>query len=182
MVKVWEIVPRDYRLFGSNSLIMAEKQLAIVVVEMHSVSFTVAEHLAILADTLLCPFAMAKDLKAVFPHIPKVILVDVPLLVVVADARACRDASVCQYASHRETCLTTVQMVANPPFIFAQKSLAGILSVDFPFLSCVLYEIEQPYELVIVELKFFMLSRTPYGENGEQTPFAYSIFPKRLTQ
>ena len=52
---------------------------------MESVAFTITEHLAFAAFVFLHPTAVAEHLITVGPHIPKIICVDVALVVVGSD-------------------------------------------------------------------------------------------------
>ena len=61
---------------------------------MEAGAFAVAPVFACFAFTSFSPVAVTHDLVAVLPNVPDIILVDVPLDVVAAQARACRDASV----------------------------------------------------------------------------------------
>lgn len=62
--------------------VVAIHQLALVVAKVHAATLAELPNLAFGALVRLCPLAVAEFLKAVLPHIPKLILVDVALSVV----------------------------------------------------------------------------------------------------
>ena len=60
-------------------MVVADEQVFVIVVEVHTVALAVLPHLAVGALALLRPRAVAELLEAVLPHIPEVILVDIAL-------------------------------------------------------------------------------------------------------
>lgn len=73
------------------------KLFGFFITEMQAGAFAVAPVLAGLAVANFCPAAVAHHLVAVLPYVPEVVLVDVALYVVAAQARACRDAAVAKH-------------------------------------------------------------------------------------
>ena len=70
----------------AKALDVTEEEFAFTIAQMHAVSLTIAEEVAVGTGTCAHPFAVAIGLEAVFPHIHEVVLVDVALVVVATDA------------------------------------------------------------------------------------------------
>ena len=83
---------------------MAQQQFPFVIAQMKATPFTIAPKAAVLAVVALHPFVIAMRPEAMLPNIHEVILVDVPLAVVIADASAGADAAIYQDRSHRDAC------------------------------------------------------------------------------
>ena len=83
-------------------------EFAIIVVEMQPIALAVAVHLTVGALALLGPLAVAIGFKAVLPHLPEVVLVDVALMQIATDAGASRNGTVVQYACHLNACATII--------------------------------------------------------------------------
>jgi hypothetical protein len=98
---------------------VADQEFALVISQVHAVSFAIAVHLAIGTNVLLHPLAMAVSLEAVVPHLPEAVFVDISLIIVGTDARTTRDASVCQHRSHIHSGMTFIELVSDLSFIAA---------------------------------------------------------------
>ena len=68
---------------------MAYHKIAVFVAEVHATAFAVAKHLTIGTLIFFHPTAVAIILEPVFPHVPKIVLVDVSLIVFSSNAGAC---------------------------------------------------------------------------------------------
>ena len=67
---------------------VAEQESAFAVTEMHAVALTVAEEPTVGTRTSTHPCTVAIGLEAMFPYIHEIVLVDIALVVVAADAGA----------------------------------------------------------------------------------------------
>lgn len=75
---------------------MAEDEGAVFVAKVHSVSEAVAEPFAVGTFACAHPLPVAVRLEAILPDIHKVILIDVPLMVIGPYARARRNGAIGQ--------------------------------------------------------------------------------------
>ncbi len=76
---------------------MTQNQFSILITQVHAVSLAIAEILAVCTFTSLHPGAVTIWLVTVLPYINEVILVDVALSQIAADACAGGDGSVNHY-------------------------------------------------------------------------------------
>jgi len=70
------------------SPVMANQKVSIIVVQVHAVSFAIAEHGAIGTTAFFRPFAIAERLKTVVPDIHEIVFVNISLTKIRPDARA----------------------------------------------------------------------------------------------
>lgn len=95
--------------------------------EMHAVALAVAPYFAVFARFLLAhPVAISVGFKALLPHLPELILVDISLIVLTSNGGAGGDASVDEDTGHLRAGNTLVEVVADLSFPLAQKTLAGV--------------------------------------------------------
>ena len=73
---------------------MAENQLAVFVAQVHAVAAAVAEPFAVGAFILAHPLTVTIRTKLIFPDIHEIILVDISLMIIRSDARACGNRTV----------------------------------------------------------------------------------------
>ena len=106
-------------------MIMANQKFAFFVVEMHAVAAAVAEHLAVGADALAGPAAVAVHFETIVPDRPEIVFVDVALVEFRTDARTGGDGTVGQDRGHRDTGLAVIERIAYFVFETTQKTLAG---------------------------------------------------------
>ena len=85
--------------------------------QMHAVAFAVAEHFAVGAYSLFGPTAVAIIFKAIVPDIHEVILINVPLMEVRADAGTTGNGTVYQYRNYTDAGVTFIESVAYLAFI-----------------------------------------------------------------
>ncbi len=66
---------------------MAEQELLVIPVQVHAVSQTIFEPLAVGADAFMSPFAVAELVETVLPYLPKIIRINIPLVKIRANRR-----------------------------------------------------------------------------------------------
>ena len=109
-----------------ESLDMAEQQLAVGITEMHATTFAITEILAGGTCLLLHPAAVTIGMIAVFPYLHEVVVVDVTLFIVAANAGAGRDGAVYQYGTDGDACLAGIEVVAHFAFVVSQKAFTAV--------------------------------------------------------
>ena len=67
---------------------------------MHAIALAITPHLTSLTNSVLHPFMVSVHLILVLPYIPKVVVVDIALMVVAPDAEAARYGSVGEDRGH----------------------------------------------------------------------------------
>lgn len=107
-------------------VVVAAKQVAVVVVEVETGALTVAPHLAVLTLVFPSPTSVTHDLKAVLPDVPKVILVDVALVHVATDGGAAADGAVATDTGHLHAAAAIEEMVADTLLVGTEEALTGI--------------------------------------------------------
>ena len=113
-----------------------------------------------------------------FPHLHKVIVVDVALMIVGTDAGTSRYAAICQYRTDGDACLTAEEMVANVTFVVAKKTLAAVVGMDSSLLARFSDELENAAELFVGKAHLRVVGGTSYREYGEQAPVVDSLADK----
>ena len=141
----------DQELF-KQSAIVAEHQILIIIVEMHSVTLAVLPHCAVGTLTLASPLPIAELCEAILPHIPEIVVIDIALSKVCADTCATRDISIHTNRSSRHTRITLKRSRAHRHFVASKKTLATIRSNDFTLFSAPLDKAHQLSILLIGEL------------------------------
>ena len=154
---------------------MAEQQVALAITQMHSVALTIAEVGAILALALAHPFAIAIRSVAILPDVHKIVLVDVALIIVGADAGAGSYGAVGHYGAYADACLTGEEAVAHLTLVVAQKALATVIHSDAPFLARTFYKIKDTSELLTGEPHIGVLGGSAHREDGEEPPALYAL-------
>ena len=122
------------------------------------------------------------QLEAMLPDIHEVVLVDVPLFVVIADAGAGADAAIHKNRGYRYACRTAEHPVAHIAFVWPQETLATVGGVYLSLLACLADEVEQAPHLFACQLQFFVLSASSYRENRCQPPVGHTFINKVVTQ
>lgn len=110
-------------------MIVAGEQIAVVVVKVKAGTFAKAPDLAILALAFPGPCAVTHHLETVLPHLPEVILIDIPLVHVAAHRGTAADSAVTADAGHLDTATAVEEMVAHLLLVFTQESFTGIADV-----------------------------------------------------
>ena len=105
---------------------MAEQQFPVAVAQMHAVTLTVAEIAARGAIVLLHPLTVAILLVTVLPHVHKVILIDIALIVVGSDAGTGCDGTVGHHGTYADSSLTGEETVTHLTLIVAEETFAAV--------------------------------------------------------
>lgn len=92
---------------------MADKQVAVIVVQMHTVPFAVTKHLAAGTFSATRPLTVAIRTKSVLPNIDKPVFVNIALMEIGTNARTARNRTVRQDRSRRNACAAFVEMIAH---------------------------------------------------------------------
>lgn len=137
---------------------------------MHAVALAISEILAFGTVARTHPFAIAIGVELVFPHLHEVVFVDVPLMIVGADAGAGRDGAVYQHGTHCDACLTSVEMVAHFTLVVAKEALAAIIQTDASFASGGSDELRHASEIVVGEVQFGVGGGASHGHDGGYPP------------
>ena len=69
-----------------NPLLMTKEELPFVIVQMHTVTFTITEKATIRTFTLTCSLTITEHLKALLPYFHKVIFINIALMKITAYA------------------------------------------------------------------------------------------------
>ena len=85
---------------------VTQQHPSVAIAQVHAVALTVAPVAAVGTVVLLHPLAIAIRMVAVFPDVHEVILVDIPLMVVGADAGTGADCAVGHHRAYGDACLT----------------------------------------------------------------------------
>jgi len=83
----------------------------------HAISFAITEQVAIGTFALTGPFPVPEFFEAVVPHFHKIILVNIPLVVVGPDTGTTRYRSVNADRSDRNSGMATIKLVTDFSFI-----------------------------------------------------------------
>ena len=106
---------------------VTEHQFAVFAAEVHASTFAVAEEFAVVARCEFAhPLAVAVGLKAIFPNVPEIVVVDITLIVFATHTGACRDATIYKDAGYTHACGAVEKVVADLHLIIRHKALAGI--------------------------------------------------------
>ena len=111
-------------------MVVADEQVAVVVIEVEAGALTVTPHLAVLTLVFPSPASVTHHLEAVLPHIPEVVLVDITLVHIAAHRGAAADSAITTNRGYLNTAAAIEEMVADLLFIMTEKSLAGIADVN----------------------------------------------------
>ena len=134
---------------------------------MESVALAIPPHLAIGALVGLHPFSVAVRLETVLPHVPEAVLVNVALVVVVADAQATRDVTIGQHRGHIDARTARKVMVAHLTLLFAKEAVATIVGTNLALLSRPLDELHHLNKLLVAEFKVGFIGGTAKRKHGE---------------
>lgn len=107
---------------------MTGDQVAAIVMEMHTASFAIAEHVAVCALSFSCPFPIAIFFEAVVPDINKAVFVDISLMEVGTDARTAGYRSVDQYRCRADTSIA-VKIWSRTSLVIAEETFTGKTSM-----------------------------------------------------
>ena len=154
----------------------------VVVVEMHTVAFAIAPHLALGTLALASPPPVAEGVEPRVPHLPNVVGVDVALVETCPNACATRYGSVYLDAYDADAGHTTEEAIPHLGLVAPEKSLASIVALDESLFASSNDELHQPPVLCRGELQLLVLGRTTYGEDGEESPSLATVFYQQLLE
>ena len=142
---------------------------------MHAIAEAIAEVLTVCALVLAHPVAVAVGKETALPDVHEVVVVDIALLVVAADAGAGGDGAVDKDGADGDTSLAGVEVVAHLSLIVAEKSLAAVVYLKFALAAGLPNEVENAAELVAPELHDRIGSGSPDREHSEEPPAAHAL-------
>ena len=147
---------------------------------MQAGAFAVAPVLAGLAVADFCPTAVAHHLVAVLPHVPNVVLVDVSLDVVAAQARASRDTSVAEHGRDVYAGAAEERVVACVFLVTAEEPFAAVVHVDDVHRFYFADEVEHLAEFLVRKLEQRIVFGAAFGEYGRNAPALHTDFQKHV--
>ena len=133
-----------------QAVVVADEQVLIIVVEVHTIALAVLPHLAVGALALLCPGAVTKLLEARLPHIPEVILIYITLREVGTHACAARDVAIDADRGCAHTCVALKGIRAHSQFVSTKEALAAIRRLYAPLTIAALNKLHKRGKLLIV--------------------------------
>lgn len=151
-----------------------------MIAEMHTVALTVTPVTASLTVAGAHPFAMAVRIIALFPDIHEIVVIDIALVKVRADARTGGNGTIGHDRSYGDACLTMEEGVANVALIIAQKALTAVSSIYLPALASLANEVEKSTELIARQLQLRVGSSTANRENGVEPPGRHAFGHKEI--
>ncbi len=151
-----------------------------LVAQVEARAFAVAPVLAFFAVAYFCPAAVAHHLVAVLPHIPEVVLVDVTLYVVAAEARASRDAPVAKHRRNVHAGTAEERVVAGVLLVAPEEPFAAVVHVDHVQFLDFADEVEHLAEFLVRELEQRIVLRAALREHGRDAPTLYADFQKQV--
>ena len=154
---------------------MTQNEVAIGITEMHAIATAETPVTALLAVALVHPVALTVGMVAVFPHLHEVVVVDITLVIIGTDTGTGGYGAVGHDGAYGDSCLTVEEHVANLAFVTTQKTLATIGGINTPLLARLTDEVKHTPILLISNLHHRVFGRTAYGENGVDTPVAYTL-------
>ena len=93
----------------------------------------VTPYLTLGTNSLATPLSIAVTLKTAVPDLPKIIVVDVSLIEMGANACTTRYRAVDAYAGNADACHASKEVVAYLGLVSAQESLTGVCDPPFVF-------------------------------------------------
>ena len=151
-----------------------------LVSEVQAGAFAVAPVFALFAVTNFGPAAVAHDLVAVLPHVPNVVLVDVALDVVAAQARASRDASVAKHGRDVYAGAAEERVIASVFLITAEESFAAVIHVDHVHRFYFADEVEHLAEFLVRKLEQRIVLGATLREHCCNAPALHADFQKQV--
>ena len=156
------------------------KFFSLFISEVQAGAFAVAPVFALLAVADFGPAAVAHDLVAVLPDFPEVVLVDVALDVVAAQARACGNAAVAKHGTDVHAGSAEERVIAGVFLVAAEESFAAVVHVDdvqaFHFAD----EVEHLAEFLVRELEQRIVLGAALREHGRDTPTLHADFQEQV--
>ena len=122
LLKEWKSLPAS----PLQPLQVAEEEVTVAVVQVHTVALAVAEKGTVGTHTFFHPATIAEGLEAVLPHVHEVVAVDVALVVVGTDAGAGGDRAVRQNGGDTDAGIAGVEAIAHLALVATEKALATV--------------------------------------------------------
>src|SRR5574344_635474 len=139
---------------------------------MQTSAFAVAPVLALFTFPSARPAAVAHHLKAVLPHVPEVIAVDVTLYVISAEGRTGRNGTVREHGGDIHSGAAEERRLAGDAFVSAEESFAGIVRADHPLCARLADKVKNLSVLRYGKVK----KRIPRGASlGQHNPMLHTI-------
>ena len=154
--------------------------VSFLISEVQARAFAVAPVLAGLAVAYFSPAAVAHDLVAVLPHVPNVVLVDVALDVVAAQARASRDTSVAKHGRDVYAGAAEERVIARVFLVAAEESFAAVIHVDDVHRFYFADEVEHLAEFLVRELEQRIVLGAAFREHRRNAPTLHADFQKQV--
>ena len=133
-----------------QAVVVADEEVFVIVVEMHTVALAVLPHLAVGALAPLRPVAVAELLEAVLPHIPEVILIYITLREVSAHACAARDIAIDADRGCAHTCVALKGVGAHTQLVATEETLAAVRRLYAALTITALDKLHERGKLLIV--------------------------------
>ena len=105
---------------------MAEEEVTVAVVQVHTVALAVAEEGTVGTHTFFHPATIAEGLEAVLPHVHEVVAVDIALMVVGTDAGAGGYRAVRQNGGDTDAGVAGVEAIAHLALVATEEALATV--------------------------------------------------------
>lgn len=131
---------------------MAEQQFPVSITQMHTATLAISEKLAVPALPFTHPFTITIRLIPGVPNLHEIILIDISLMIIRANAGTGRNSPVHQYRTHRHPSLTGKEIITHLSLIVTQKALATIIQPDTSFLARTFYKVHHPTEILVGKL------------------------------
>ena len=147
---------------------------------MQAGAFAVAPVFALLAVADFGPAAVAHDLVAVLPDFPEVVLVDVALDVVAAQARTCGNAAVAKHGTDVHAGSAEERVIARILLVAAEESFAAVVHVDDVQTLYFADEVEHLAKFLVRELEQWIVLGAAFGEHCRDTPTLHADFQEQV--
>lgn len=122
LLKEWKSLPAS----PLQPLQVAEEEVTVAVVQVHTVALAVAEKGTVGTHTFFHPATISEGLEAVLPHIHEVILVDVALVVVGTNAGTGGDRAVRQNGGDTDAGVAGIEAIAHLALVATEEALATV--------------------------------------------------------
>lgn len=157
-------------------------QPPVIVPQMHAAAATKLPRLAVGTLAGMRPLAIAEREKTVLPYVPEVVVIDIALGVVGADARAAGYIAVDTDRGDGDTGGTHVEVVAHLSLVTAQETLAGIAEIDFTLAARAADKLQHADELLLAEQQALIGSGAAGRKDGEYAPITDTAVDKQLLE
>ena len=153
---------------------MAKQQISLPVTQMHAVSFAITEKLTVGTLPFAHPLAVTIRLIFVIPHLHKVILINIALMIVGTDAGTSRNSTVHQNRPYRYPCLTMEEMIAHISLIVSEETFTAISRLYPSLLARTFDKLHHPAKIPVRQLQFRIFCRTADRKHSEKQVSGFS--------